>query len=303
MWIIIAILAYFIFAAVSLTDKHLLTRSIPNPKVYTFYVGALGILALGLAPFVGFYIPEFSKMLLGILTGAVFVISVFWLYKGLSIYETSRIIPAIGGLAPLFTFLFVFIFSLGQETLSGRQIVAFLLLILGSVLITSKKGEFFHKEGFRLYVVAACLMSLYFVLAKYLYLALPFWTAFIWRCIGSFLAAVFLFLVFPEIKKEIFKKQEKMPLGPGIIFLGNQAFGGVATVLQNWAVALAPLSLVAFINALQGIQYVFLLIFSVFLSVKFPRFLKEETSGGVIFQKIIAVLVIGVGLAILTINI
>jgi hypothetical protein len=104
------------------------------------------------------------------------------------------------------------------------------------------------------------------------------------------------------VKEEIFKKKvsfKKKTLG---IFVSNQALGGGANILQNWAIALAPLSYVAFVNALQGIQHVFLLIFAVFLSFKFPHILKEEFSGKILFQKIFAILLIGVGLALLAIK-
>ncbi len=63
MWLVITISFYFILAAVFLVDKYLLTGSISNPKIYTFYVGVLGIGVLVLAPFVGFYIPSFSQII------------------------------------------------------------------------------------------------------------------------------------------------------------------------------------------------------------------------------------------------
>jgi len=296
MWILIAISAYFIFAVVSLVDKHLLAKSIPNPKVYTFYVGVLGILAVVISPFVGFYVPGIYQILLGFLTGTFFVFSLFWLYKGLSLFEASRIIPAIGGLVPLFTFGLIYVFSGGKVSLSAVEIIAFLLLILGSTLIASEKGKFVDRKSLRIVIIAAFFLALYFAFAKYLYLALPFWTGFIWRSIGSFLSALFFLIIFPEIKKEIFRKRERMSHKTTFIFLSNQAGGAAAAILQNWAVALAPLSLAAFINALQGTQYVFLLIFSIFLSIKFPQILKEEISRGVILQKITAILVIGAGL-------
>ncbi len=43
-WFPIAILAYFLFAAVKTTDRYLLRSSIPAPIGYTFYVGMLSLL-------------------------------------------------------------------------------------------------------------------------------------------------------------------------------------------------------------------------------------------------------------------
>jgi len=77
--------------------------------------------------------------------------------------------------------------------------------------------------------------------------------------------------------------------------------GAGANILQNWAIALAPLAFVAVISALQGVQYVFLLIFAVLLSLKSPQILKEEISRKILFQKVIAILLIAGGLTLLVI--
>ncbi len=196
-WLLVAILSYLILAVVSLVDKYLLTNSIPNPKVYVFYVGILGILVLFLAPFVGFYIPEKSQIVLGLLAGAVFIYALFWFYKTLQLFETSRVVPAIGGLVPLFTFGLIYLFSYGREVLSLREFIAFILLILGSILINLKKEKLINLKSFKFSALSAFLLSLSFVLIKYVYLAQPFWNGFIWRSIGGFLASVCFFFFFP----------------------------------------------------------------------------------------------------------
>jgi hypothetical protein len=76
--------------------------------------------------------------------------------------------------------------------------------------------------------------------------------------------------------------------------------GALANILQNWAIALSPLVYVSLINALQGIQYAFLLIFTVFISLKFPKILKEEIKSQILIQKIFAIFLIIIGLAILS---
>lgn len=310
-WLIVAVSAYFILAVVFLVDKHLLTKAISNPRVYAFYVGILGISVLLLAPFVGFYVPEFSQLVLGLLSGIVFIYSLFWLYKALQLFEPSRVVPAIGGLTPLFTFGFIYIFTLDQESLSLKNLIAFALLILGSVLITIKKKKLANFKSLKFSVFTAFLFSLSFVLIKYVYLAQPFWNGFIWRCVGGFLMAICFFVFFPDVRKEIFNRKEKQLSGgtkkTAVIFLSNQAAGAGATVLQNWAIALSPLIYVPFVNALQGTQYVFLFILVVILSLAKPFWtenagLKEEISRGIILQKIVATLLIGTGLAILSLS-
>ena len=284
-----------------------MTGPIPSPKVYCFYVGLLGVLFLVLAPFLGFYIPETWQIVLSLLAGALFIYGLFWFYKALRLFEASRVVPAIGGILPFFTFLLIYIFSKGKETFSFWEFSAFILLILGSILVTYEKGKKVSLKSLQISAVAAFFLALSFVLTKYVYMAQPFWSGYIWIKIGGALAA-FAFLLTREVRSEVFKlvrtifqKKEK-PTGGikiGGIFLGNQAVGAGANILQNWAIALAPLVCVAIVNALQGIQYVFLFVFAVLISLKFPQIIKEEISRRIIFQKIIAILLIGGGLAIL----
>jgi len=326
-WLPVIISAYFLLAVCALIDKYLLTGPIPRPRVYAFYVGILGILVLFLIPFIDFYIPETNQILLSFLAGAVFVLALFELYKSLHLFEASRVIPAIGGLSPLFTFVLIYIFSFGfpphqifsiesKELLSFSELISFILLVLGSVLITFKKEAFITLKVLRISAFTAFLFSLSFVLAKYVYLSQPaylsygdqFWNGYIWIRIGGVLTAlVFLFLSL-ELRKKIFKPRVSMisflstisfKIKTTSIFLFNKGIGALANILQNWAIALAPLGYVAIINALQGTQYVFLLIIAVLVCFKFPKILKEEVSKRIIFQKTIAILFIGVGLTIL----
>ena len=72
-------------------------------------------------------------------------------------------------------------------------------------------------------------------------------------------------------------------------------------MLQNWAIALVPLASLAFLNAMEGVRYVFLLLFAVLISLMFPKILKERISPKILLQKIIAVLLIAAGLVILAV--
>lgn len=301
-WLIITISFYLILAIVFLVDKYLLTGLIPNPGVYTFYVGVLGVLALILAPFVGFYIPTPYQIVLSLSAGAIYIYALFWFYKALSLFEASRVVPAISGLVPLFTFGLVYFSSLEKETLSLRGTIALILLVLGSIFITLEKKKLINLKGFQISVLTALLLSSAFTLTKYVYLGQSFWNGFIWTKIGGFLTAFLFFIFMPKIRKEIFREKATFQKRTFGIFILNQTAGAGANILQNLAFALAPLAYIAVINALQGIQYVFLLIFTAILSIKFPQILKEEISKKIILQKVAAIFLIVSALAILALN-
>jgi hypothetical protein len=254
---------------------------------------------LALIPFVHFYVPPIGQILLAFAAGAVYVLGIFWFFKALSLFETSRVVPAISSLVPLFTFGLVYVFSLGKEILSLADVLALILLISGSFLIVAEKEKLVNVKSLKISAVAAFFLSLSFVLLKYVYLAQSFWSGFIWTKIGGFLMALLFLIFIREIKENISKNKLTYKKKTAIIFFANQAGGAGANILQNWAIALAPLVYVAVINALQGIQYVFLLLLSIFISLRFPQMLKERISGKIILQKIFAILLIGAGLALI----
>jgi len=300
LWLIVIVIAYFLFAIVALGDKYLLVGA-PNPKSYSFYVGILGGLVLILIPFVGFSIPTFYQVLFCFLAGAMFIFALLGMFEGLERFEASRIIPAVGGILPLFTFLLVYFFSGRKEILGFWELLAFLLLLLGSVLVTIEPGKRISFASLKISAVTAFLFALFFVLTKYVYMMLPFWNGFIWIRIGVFLVALF-FIFFKEVRREIFAGKFTFNKKTGTFFVFNQGIGVGASILQNWAIALAGLVYLSVINVLQGVQYVFLFIFIIFLSLKFPKILKEEISKKIIFQKLFAILIIGIGMAILALN-
>lgn len=307
LWLIVAITAYLILSLVSLGDKFLLVSHIPSPRVYTFYIGILQVFALALIPFINFLVPSPFQIFLAIVSGACFLLGLFWFFKGLQIFEASRVVPAVGGALPLFIFFLVLLFSQGQDSLNAKEFLAFILLILGSIFITYNNGaKKISLKTLEYAGLAAGFLALYFVLAKHVYLEQSFWSGFIWIKLGGLLMSI-IFLIFfgKEIKKEIFqnfKTPKKSSLTTTVFFFLNQLAGAAANILQNWAIALAPLTYVAIVSALQGVQYVFLLIFTIFLSLKFPQIFKEQISKKILLQKIVAIFLIGGGLAILALQ-
>jgi hypothetical protein len=246
----------------------------------------------------GFFLPSPEKIFISFLAGAFFVFGLYLYYSLVKNFEISRIAPAVGGIVPILTFLFIYIFSKGQAVFSTKEIISFLLLIFGSVLIVIEKSKGIFGKSFIFSLGAAFYFALYFVLAKYTYTSLHFVNGFIWIRFGSFLAAL-IFLFSKEVRAQISFKPRQQGIKTMGLFIGNQIAGGLGNILQNWAIALAPLLFVAFINALQGVQYAFLLIFTILFSLRFPKILKEEFSKKILFQKIIAILLIGGGLAAL----
>ena len=82
------------------------------------------------------------------------------------------------------------------------------------------------------------------------------------------------------------------------IILGTQGLGAFGGILQNYAVALGSVSLVA---SLQGLQYALLLVLVAVVTFFYPHILKEEYSRKIAMKKIVSVVLIGLGLYFLVI--
>jgi len=294
-WFVITTIAYFLNAIVFIIDKHLVTAKIKNPVTYAFYVGLLGIFSLFLLPLGRLVLPNFSQLLISLFTGAIFILTLIIFYKCLKEDEASRVVPVVGGFVPVFTALLSFLFL--NERWEIKFLLSIILLIFGGILISYRELEIYRHtlKKFSLYLLTALLFAIFYVLTKFIYLHQPFISGFIWARIGGFLTAL-AFLLSKKIRKSIFKITRSIKKNTTFLFLGNQTLSALNFILINFAISLASVTIV---NALQGMQFVFVLLIAGLIGKKYPKIIFEEISSKIIIQKIVAVLIISVGIALL----
>ncbi|MFH0892540.1 MAG: EamA family transporter [Candidatus Falkowbacteria bacterium] len=318
-WLLVAIAAYSINAGVYVADKFLLSKKIHSSITYAFYVGIWSIFNLVILAFDP-WTPDLRELMIDLLAGMLFLATLVFWYKALHQSEATRVVPIVGALVPVFSFIFSYIF-LG-ESLGERQLLAFFILINGGILISIKRTRIYlvpevinrfknifgdvlggihaaYRPTRRLLtnsVTSALFFAGYYVLIKYIYLNQPFIGSFVWSRVGSFLGAL-LILFIPDWRRNIIDHQRgaKTPKNMGF-FLGVRILAALAFIMLNWAISLGN---VALVNSLQGAQYMFLIVIVFFLSTRYPRYLKEELGGGVMLQKLIGATLVGTGLYML----
>ena len=295
-WLIAIIFSYFFFALASLGDKVVLSGS-SEPKSYTFFVGIFSILAVLMIPFISFSIPQ-GLVWIWIILGAFFyVLGLYYFFDAIEKFDVSKILPTVGAIQPIFIALVSFLFW-GGEVMKGSEIIAFIILLIGSILISIEKNYKLTKASLKVSLLASLFFSLDVIFSKLVFVEISFWEGFIWIKIVSFIFVLTL-LFDKSFRKEIFKTERKISKKTSAIFLSAQVFGGLATVLQSWAIALVPIAYLAIMNAMKGIQYVFLFIMVILVSFFFPKILKENISKKVIIQRVIAIILIVIGFAVL----
>ena len=295
LWLFIIILSYLFFGLAFFGDKLILAGP-PNSKLYTFYVGALSILVVFFIPFTTFGFPNITGLLWIILEAIVYMLGLYAMFFALEKFDVSRVMTTIGAIQPVIILILTWIFW--GTVITGINFLAFVFLLVGSIIISTEKKYKITNDYLLLVLLSSLLFSLDYVFSKLVFSQQPFLQGLIWMRIFSFLFALF-FLFDKSLRKQIFSKKKVVNKKTGLLFFFTQSAGGLANILQSFAISLVPISYLAIISSLRGIQYVFLFLITLFFSFFFPVIFKEDISKKVIIQKTIAIVLIVSGLAIL----
>lgn len=301
-WVFIVILAHLCYAVVFVIDRYLLKKKFPNPVNYTFYIGVLSIFTLFLA-FIDFSVPAIGQIILSFVAGFMWLLATLIFYTALFKGESSRVVPTVGGLIPIFTLFLSFIFL--SERLIAQELIAFCFLVGGGILLSllvSKTDSILDTKKIRFTktfipaIGAALAFAVYFTITKSLFLSQGFINGIIWVRLGIVLSSLLL-LIPASFRKMIFQKTEQFKISSIKLFFFIRVLGVLAILFLYWAIFLGSVTLV---SALQGVQYLFILLLAFLFFRKIPD-LKEQFSKRVLIQKVAAIALICLGLAILVI--
>ncbi|MFH1111941.1 MAG: DMT family transporter, partial [Patescibacteria group bacterium] len=291
MWLIWTVVAYFFNAIAVLIDKSLFyTKTVTKPAAYVITICTLGLLVFILAPW-GFYFPGVWPWFLSLGAGLCFTIALWLLFISLQKGEASRVTSFIGAWSPIFVLIASYL--LINETLSRYEIMAFVFLVLGGFLIVSGRGGLSNHAKYTA-LASALSFALFYTLSKQVFTVTDFINGLIWIRIAAFAFALPLLFIpstIPAIKQSFSTKPAAK-----FAFVCGQISAALSALVVNYAISLGSVSLV---NALQGLQYVFLLFLVMMFSWKWPKLLSEEFSGSVLARKLAAIVLIVGGLSIL----
>lgn len=287
-WLFLALIAYFLDALVFIADKYLISESIPYPNSYAFFVSILSAFAIFLIPF-GVHIPSWPEFIIAFLSGLSFFIGILFLYHSIKVVDVTEVIPAIGALTAITTF--VLSIWILREPNTPLQLLAFFLLVSGTLMMS-----YFHLSSrvILLLVVSSIGFGISYVLLKYYFLSTNFVNGLFWTRLGLVSGALLL-LLFPKPRREIVNTVNRSNHDTKFIFFLNKFLAAAAFILLYYSIKIGN---VVFINALQGVQYVFILM----ISTPFYRILPslfEHHRNDLIWRRITASVIIIIGLILL----
>ena len=302
LWILYAVLAHAGNALVFVVDKSLLStgRPIAQPVRYAAYSGLVAAGAAVLLAFV-YVAPTGFIIQWSLIAGAFWVAALWLFFVALKGGEPSRVVPVAGSAVPVFTLIFASLF-LGERLVAG-QLMAVVILIAGGALLSVQLGR---RRGTLMVLGAAVLsgaaFAAHFAVADFIYQRFdPFLAAFAYTRLGVGAVALILLVVLmlPGPSQGSTRRDtqaQKMTLTIAVAFFGSKLLAAGALILQNYAISLGSVTVV---NALQGTQYLVLLILAVAVTRFAPRLFREELSRVSLWQKVSGILLIGLGLVLL----
>lgn len=281
-WLLVVILAQIILGTSAVFDKIILRRKFFNPLKYTFWLGILGIFSIALLPF-GFSALSIKFTLIACLAGAIFILALLCLFYALDYSEASQTLPIVGGLSPIFTLSFSYLFLNSKFDIS--EIFGFLILVFGGLILFATEKKELRFFSTLLIVASAFLFGFSNVLTKLVFDNSNFITGLFWMKMGGVLLVI-LSLVFPRIRKGIFHSKHEPHKKHFAFYFANRTYAGIGSFLVYFAISLAHPALV---DAVQSFKYV-VIFFAAWL------ILRERFNGRILTGKILATIFISFGL-------
>lgn len=297
-WLTFTLGGYFFNAVTSIFDKFLLADRIKEPCVYAFYVAVLSLFAVFFVPFGVQWIP-WQTIVVFVISGMLFLYGLVAFYNAVKRSEISRVAPLVGITISVIVGVASLAFGPAANlSFSPGHFLSLSLLLGGAFLIAFdlplKPNDALMKST----LLAGVLMALSLIFLKTGYRNADFINGLVWSRLGFLLGGFSLFLI-PEYRRAILASTHQMTVASkenfitGSLFILNKVFGAISTFLLTYAAYLGP---VTFIQALNGIQYAFVLLLALPLSLYFPHIFEEKLMFWDWFQKGVAVALIGLGM-------
>ncbi|MFH1133944.1 MAG: DMT family transporter [Nanoarchaeota archaeon] len=269
-FVLASVLAYLFWAVSNLFCRFVMTRERRSIISYMFILSVECALSLLILLFIPLHNLSWQLVCFGIGAGLIGYLGIVPYLKAIQVEEVSRLIP-LWLLTPLFVLIFTSIFG---EKLTGQQYFAFVLIMLGGLILVLKEVRTFTLSKALPFMLAAAFFGAVQVLvADELFKYVTFWDGFMLGRIGLASFALCVVLV-PRWRKEAFSFVNKQKKISSYIFSG-ELISSLAAGFYFYAISVGVAALV---SALQGLESIFVFVLSLGVSFLFPKILHEDLS-------------------------
>lgn len=291
-WLSIAFIYPIGLALVNHIDKYMVDKLFKDRAN-----GTLAIISglIGLPTFTLIWLfmrPQISlaplEILILVITGIIYVLSLLPYFSALELDETSVVTP-LGQLVPLFGLALGYIVL--HEIPTQIQLLGGTLILVGTIIlsleITSLKEFKLKREVFLYMSLFAFMFAINALLFKIVALEGGFWASMFWTYVGVFAAAILLYLSNKEYRTHFNKTIRENSTQVFALNAFNEFLAVVAQGALHLASLLAPLGVVFFFT--EGTQPAFVLLFGILITVFLPHISQENLNRKFLTQKVAAI--------------
>lgn len=296
-WIFWVLGSHVFWAGENILTKYAVDKRIKNPYIFLILFTLLEGVIFLIWPFINFTLPSWSIIGWLMLASFLYFFGGFPYIKAMQMEEVTRI-NILWGLIPVISLFFGYLIG---DQITGQQGLALLILVVGTILagVHLGLGKWRFSKAFWLMLLACVSFAAYGVIMRFVFRNIPFINGFIFVLFFEFFYSL-LVLFFSkkwlrEFKEVVHGIDVKFVV---ILFLTVlTALGG--SFMNQMALSLQQTSLVF---SLEGFQIIFVFIVTILLSSFFPHIIKEEFDKKNLLLKLIALILMVVGIVVLNIK-
>jgi drug/metabolite transporter (DMT)-like permease len=294
-WLLFAILPYALYSVTNYIEKFVIDKEVNDVGTLTILSGFLTIIvAVFLFVIKGFPLINPLQALILLAIGMLLIFYYVPYFNALSLDDASRVVP-LYQFYPIFSLILSFIFL--HERLKGMQFIGFGLITVGGFLLGTERvsGKIFSlRKSFWYMMMASLMYACTGILFRFVTIT-DFWISMSYQTLGIAIGGLLLFL-YPPYGKSFLRNIKHVKRRVVIALTASQWITLLADFSYFYAITLTS---VAVVSAMQGTQPLFLLLFGLIITVFFPTIIKEDISKKTLGTKIVAIILLFVGIILL----
>jgi uncharacterized membrane protein len=297
---LLTLIAPALWAVANHLDKIIVSRYFQNASLGAMMIfsALIGIAVLPVA-----FIFQDQAFAVGVITplvilanGCLYLLGVQLYLMALRAGDASACVPILQ-LTPVISFVLAYLI-LG-ETLSANQLIGGVFIVSGALLISLEislgKRTRWRADILSLMLLSSFLHSVQYLLFKVFATQINFWSTMFWESLGFVCFGIFLLVFVKSYRLDFLTVFGKKWRATGMNLLG-ELVNITGKITFNYISLLIPITL-AWLGV--GFQPLFVLVYSLILTVFFPHISTENVLGSHLIQRALAIGLMVVGAFIL----
>ncbi len=290
LWFFLAFVPAIFWAMINIFDKVFIDRYLKDVFSFTFFTNILSpILLIVLIIVFGFEIVGIYYVLLAFLAAFGYIFTNIFYARALGLEEASKVIPLFS-LTVIFTVIYdFFIFS---EAISLFWLLSICLIVFWVFALVSDKLSlkiFKPRRVLFLMFFASFSYSITLLTAKLFLESYSFYVFITYQVFFQIIICL-SYLFFKPIRKKLARTMEG--IGKKRVYLlmwVNQVLDSTALFVMQFTLSIWVSS---YVFAVSMTQYIFVLLFTTFFTLLFPKILKEELDKKIFAKKSVSIIMI-----------